>query len=374
MKVLIVCSHLWPSEGWGTEALQSIQGLRSLGHDVRALVHRASVDDSCMQYPFLPPPLSVLRHPLAWLKTVHAFRKVLREWQPDIIHIMTEPYALGAFFLRTTPLVLTVNGTYALLPLTSIVTRYLMMRAYRRSVRVLSISRYTARRLDAALQSLDQALATLMREKTVIWTLGTPHLPAMSHTAPHKNSVKQILFVGGLKARKGVLQIIEACGVFARVSRVPFHLHLIGSPAEEAYDRMLRSRTDELGLSSCVTFHGHVSERELTERYAEADLFMMLSISEAVHFEGYGLVFLEANMRGTAVIGPRDSGCEDAISDGRSGYLVSPHDAEAVAERMRWILEENRINPAECRAWAEEHSIQRQATELESQYLLVHRV
>ncbi len=368
MKILIVASHLRPSEGWGTEALQSIQGLRALGHDVRALVHRHYDGDPCMQYPLLPPPLTVLRNPFAFFRTWRAFHKVLSDWKPDVLHVMTEPYVLAAPFRASSPpLFLTVNGTYALAPLQSVFTRWLLLRAYHHSSRILSISRYTAVRLDAKLRAIDAGLAESVRAKTVIWTLGTPLLPLPPVRA--QNSVKQIVFVGALKARKGVREIIEACGVFARTSHTPFHLHLIGAPPEQEYGAILTQRILALGLTESVTLHGHVSDAELTKQYAEADLFIMLSISEGVHFEGYGLVFLEANMRGVPVIGPTDSGCEDAISDGQSGYLVDPHAPADVAQRMQWILEDGRIRSDECRAWAEEHSLVRQAKELEEQYM-----
>ncbi len=367
MKILIVASHLRPSEGWGTEALQSVQGLRALGHDVRALVHQSSDNAPCIEYALLPPPLTVLRNPFAFFRTWRALQKVTSEWKPDVLHIMTEPYALAATFVRRAPLlVLTINGTYALVPLASGITRWLMMRVYHRSCRILSISRYTATRLSERLRELDRDLAASVRKKTVIWTLGTPLLPAPeSH---QKNPVKQIVFVGALKARKGIREIIEACGAFKKTSRMPFHLHLLGSPPEKDYGCLLTQRIQALGLTNSVTLHGHVSDAVLAEKYAEADLFIMLSISEGMHFEGYGLVFLEANMRGVPVIGPKDSGCEDAISDGRSGYLVNPHVPDEVAQCMRWILEEDRIQSGECRAWAEEHNIQRQAKELETVY------
>ena len=47
--------------------------------------------------------------------------------------------------------------------------------------------------------------------------------------------------------------------------------------------------------------------------------------------EGFGLVFLEANACGKAVIGGRAGGVVDAIDDGRSGLLVDADGPEEIA-------------------------------------------
>lgn len=375
MKILVVASHIAPTEGWGTEALQSIRGLRALGHDVRALVHRRSDADPCPQDALLPPPLSlrvsvfsplsVIRGIGAWIRTISAYKAVLASMRPDVIHVMTEPYAIPLPFLRMRslpPVFLTANGTFAVALLLHRPVRSLFLRAYRGAKGIFSISAYTTSRLTASLHEFDPQNAASIVKKIIPWTLGTP--PVTSVPQRTASGTKNILFVGELKSRKGVREIIEACAVFRAKHSVPFHLHLMGSAPENPYVSSLRVRVTELGLGDSVTFHGRVSDETLAEGYANADLFMMLSLSEPWNFEGYGLVFLEANALGVPVIGPLDSGCVDAIADGRSGYLVPPRDANAAAEKMWKILGENAIDPDACRAWAAEHSVERQARDL----------
>ena len=371
MKILLVASHIAPTEGWGTEALTSVRGLRARGHEVQVLVHRRYGGDECVQHVLLPDPFLMLRPSLAWLRALRATRRVVRRWQPDIVHVTTEPYAvaLAAVFPAArsgSRLVLTANGTYSIVPLASWKTRRLMKAAYRRCSRVLAVSHYTHNRLSAYLSGLDPRLSAEVQGKLSVLSLGI-ELP-QRRPLRRTHEEKQLLFVGGVKPRKGVMEVIEACSVFRRLSPTPFHLHIMGSAPETWYTRMLRARVTELGLSSVVTFHGQVSDETLAQAYVDADLFLMLSRSAGLHFEGYGLVFLEANARGVPVIGPFDSGCTDAIADGRSGYTVDPTNPGEVVTRMRWILEEGRIPSEACRAWATEHSIWRQAEGLEHAY------
>jgi glycosyltransferase involved in cell wall biosynthesis len=380
MKILLVTAHLRPTEGWGTEALTSVRGLRAQGHDVQALVHLPYEGDPCVQHVHLPAPLTMLlaastpmtllRGPLSWIQTWVALRRCVRHWHPDVIHITTEPYAFVARFLPRSfpPLALTLNGTWSVAPLLGWTMRSLLIGALRRAKVLLPISVYTRERVLSAIRALHSTLATELQKKMRIWTLGTEAMTSLPQAIDR--IVKNIVFVGEVKHRKGVAQIIEACGAFAKTSATGFRLHIIGSPFDAAYLAYLKKLVASFGLQERVIFHGRLSEEALAARYAEADLFMMLSLSEGVNFEGYGLVFLEANARGIPVIGSLDSGCMEVIADGRSGYLVPAKETTIVAERMRWILDEKRIPSYACIEWVKEHSIERQARELEQAYAL----
>ena len=362
MKILIVATHGNPTEGWGTETSTSVKGLLERGHQVELLVHRKADDLTVTQHVLLPEPLVTLRSPLALLKTASAIHRCIKQMQPDIVHVMTEPYVLAIpllrMIMRLPPVILTANGTYAIAPLRDWRTRGLMQSAYRHVTHILAISTYTQKRMLADVPSV--------QKKTSLWTLGIEIPPSMPPRQHHVE--KQIVFVGGLKPRKGVRELIEACAVFQKISTTPFHLHLIGSAPDTGYVRGLKSRVADLGMKDHVTFHGQVPDDVLNQMYSDADLFSMLSIAEGIHFEGYGLVFLEANARGVPVVGPNDSGCTDVIVDGRCGYTADPKNPAQVAERMKWILEDKKIDPQACIAWAKEHNIARQAEEMERVY------
>ncbi len=370
MKILTLSQYLTPRDGWGTSAGNTVRGLVDRGHDVLSLVQTVDPALPFVQKAVLPGALKTLEQPLHWWKTAKAVDRAITEWTPDVIHVLNEPYALGIALLslwrRLPPVAMTACGTYAVLPLFEWKTRWMMKRVYRILTHVFAISNYTQERILQALRTISPAFAANVSRKMNVWTLGIESPPVLPPRV--KRPEKRLLFVGGIKPRKGIREIIDACGELKRTSSVPLHLDLIGYSPPCAYLDSLHECVRALGLETAVTFHGHVSDLELTQAYANADCFLMLSTSHGHHFEGFGLVFLEANARGIPVIGPRDSGCEDAIAEERSGYLVTPGNPQEVAERLRWILEEERIQPEECKVWAAEHRISRQAEEAETVY------
>ena len=94
----------------------------------------------------------------------------------------------------------------------------------------------------------------------------------------------------------------------------------------------------ELGIVDKVLFKENISDEELVCWYQQAELFMLLPQNIKYDVEGFGLVFLEAAAFGLPVIGAADSGAEDAIWNGRNGFLVNPADITAAATRAREIL------------------------------------
>lgn len=370
MNILLIAKGTEPTDGWGTLARNTALGLMERGHTVELLVQNIDPTISAKQTKGLPSPLSMLTNPLSILRAARVVKKTIRKCKPDMIHVLTEPYALAFFLIPSRlrhPWVLTGSGTYTVLPFTLPLASHLIRKMYRDVDHVLTVSTYTKKRLLAEVQERASALSEPLTKKLSVYTLGIEQ-PAQSSRKQEKHEEKRILFVGGVKERKGVREIIEACGVFQKQSSLPFRLDIIGSLPNNRYTDTLRKRIEELGLKNKVHLRGHVSAEELSEAYASADLFMMLSIPKGMNFEGFGLVFLEANARGIPVIGPNDSGCIDAIANGRSGFTTDPHSSEEVCKAMQQILEQGAIDAEECRRFAKEHSLERQAQEAEVIY------
>ncbi|MDA1292896.1 MAG: glycosyltransferase [bacterium] len=369
MKVLLVAQHAEPSDGWGTLARTTSLGLLHSGHEVEILMQKPSKDLQVTQHNGLLPPLELLRNPLFILHTAWKITSRIRAFKPDIIHVLAEPYALAFPYIPKRlrhPWVITGCGTYTILPFAKFFTGRMWRKVYRDTDYVLSISRYTESRILQELSVRTPYLEDIVAKKMSVYTLGIEWPADKPQRQSHEE--KRLVFVGGVKERKGIREIIEACGTLKNTSAVPFHVDIIGSIPDNVYTKALKSRVQELLLESNVTFRGHISEEELLQSYADADVFLMLSIPHGMHFEGYGLVFLEANAFGVPVIGPNDSGCTNAISDGKSGYTVDPKNPEAVAEALKKILEQGAIDSSKCIAWAKEHSVELQTKETEKIY------
>ncbi len=94
--------------------------------------------------------------------------------------------------------------------------------------------------------------------------------------------------------------------------------------------RLVRKARD-LGVADRVVFTGHIDERDKTDVYNLADVYVMPSRGE-----GFGFVFLEALACGVPVIGSRHDGGREALRDGELGLLVDP---SSLAEVRTAILD-----------------------------------
>ncbi|MDA1208674.1 MAG: glycosyltransferase family 4 protein [bacterium] len=362
LRVLIITTTLVPKSGWGTFARNTVLGLQERGHTVAVLVHEKSDDMECAQYVSLPWVLSLLGSPFAWVKTVSAIRKAIKAFHPDVIHIQVEPYALAMPFAGRTPWALSLNGTYCVKPLYSRMTKYLMTLVYKQAHHIFSPSMYTKKRCIAAVEEqCGTALSQVVEQKITTFKLGIELCPPLAHSVDADE--RHVLYVGGIKPRKGIAEIIEGFASYAKNSDEPTRLHLVGTNDPCQYRDSLHEIIEGHGLTDSIIFHGMISQEALEELYGKADVFIMLSKSHEYHFEGFGLVFLEANMRGIPTIGSRDSGCAEAVDEGVSGYSVDHDDPEMIAKRLQWILDEKRIDSADCVNWAHQHSIDGQVQE-----------
>jgi glycosyltransferase involved in cell wall biosynthesis len=67
-------------------------------------------------------------------------------------------------------------------------------------------------------------------------------------------------------------------------------------------------------------------------------------------FEGLCLAVIEAQAAGVPVVATPVGGIRETVLEGETGWLVPPHDVEALAERISWCLD----HPEEARAVAAE--------------------
>jgi glycosyltransferase involved in cell wall biosynthesis len=89
-------------------------------------------------------------------------------------------------------------------------------------------------------------------------------------------------------------------------------------------DAELRGAASSLGLDDVVSFSGRVAPA--TPVLERAEIVVVPS-----HGEGFGMVALEAMERGRPVIASAVGGLPEIVEDGRTGLLVPPGDADALA-------------------------------------------
>lgn len=138
--------------------------------------------------------------------------------------------------------------------------------------------------------------------------------------------------VGRLSREKGQGILIEA---LARLNDQNVLALLVGEGPDEPE---LKRRVVQIGLKGRVRFMGY--QNDMTAIYAGMDLAVIPSLSE-----GIPNVALEAMGRGIPLIASAVGGLPDMVADRKSGLLVPPGDADALARAIRFLLD----HPAERR-------------------------
>ena len=163
--------------------------------------------------------------------------------------------------------------------------------------------------------------------------------------APHA------VFLGEIGERKGTFALLEAWAKLKAESPRPESPRPespdAGSPPAEdggiggarltvAGDRDVeraRAAVAGYGLDDSVTVRAWMSPDEVQALLADADVFVLPSLSE-----GQPMAILEAMAHGLCVVASDVGGIPEMIEDGRSGRLVPPGDVGALEAALREVL------------------------------------
>jgi glycosyltransferase involved in cell wall biosynthesis len=146
---------------------------------------------------------------------------------------------------------------------------------------------------------------------------------------PSKVQPPMILSVGIQAPRKGHDVLLKA---LAQITDILWRAVIVGSEHDAEYARNLTSLRDELGLNSRVDFTGQVSSQTLSDLYQQASIFAL-----ATRYEGYGIVFDEAQAHGLPIVSCATGAVPDTVPS-ETGILVPVDSPELFASALRSLL------------------------------------
>ncbi|RZB30144.1 MAG: hypothetical protein SRB1_02424 [Desulfobacteraceae bacterium Eth-SRB1] len=276
-------------------------------------------------------------HPFYDLKTFFALIKILRHERPDIVHTHTSKAGIlgrwAAFFARVPVIIHTPHGHvfwgysgrcrtsfYIVLErLTACITDKIIALTEQEKkdhlhFRIASEDKFSVVHSGV---DLDRFSNTSVDSAAMKRRLGIPEGNLVVDTA------------GRLTHVKGHRYLIEAAGKI--VSSRPDTTFVFLGDGELSDE--LKNMTSRLGIEENVKFLGW--RPDVAEVMSIFDIFVLPSLNE-----GMGRVLVEAMALGKPIVASNIGGIPDLVVDGENGYLVPVGDVDALAARIKELLDD----------------------------------
>ncbi|MEL6203523.1 MAG: glycosyltransferase family 4 protein [Pseudomonadota bacterium] len=151
-----------------------------------------------------------------------------------------------------------------------------------------------------------------------------------------------ILAVGIQLPRKGHDILLNA---LSQIRDLEWNAIIVGAALDECFAAELKELQAQLGLSERVKLVGRLESDQVDRLYSQASIFAL-----ATRYEGYGIVFNEALVRGLPIVSCATGAVVDTVPEG-AGLLIQPEAPDAFADALRTMLTDHALRAA-CAAKA----------------------
>lgn len=333
-------SDTYPPEinGVATSTRSLFQTLVSHGHQVLVVTTNALTKEVTYIDGILRIPGTELKklygYRMTWIFNSKAM-KIIRAFQPDVVHIQTDA-GVGIFGhiatrLLKLPKVYTYHTMYE--DYTHYATKGYFDRFAKSAVRTLS---------KGIISGVDEFVIPSVKTKDYMRYIGVDtyinvvptgtdfskfaiegidqkKLDALVAKYKPNPNVTTLLVLGRVAKEKSIDVCLKAYASFLKTKpRYKTQLLVVGGgPALEE----LRLLAEELGISKSTTFVGRVLPDEVQYYYRLGDFFLCASLSET-----QGLTFMEAMASDLLVITRYDTNLVGVINDGETGFFYQSED------------------------------------------------
>ena len=340
MKILYTITYFTPHNSGLTRGLEVIAHHFACKHavDVLAARHEPTLElhESISHLAVTRVPVAVrLRKGL--VMPLHAWRSWQRLADCDLVHIIAPqmdagPTALLAF-LRRRPVIMSYVCSFSSPGIVGAIATFALRVSHVLAGLVAS---------DIVVLSADYAeqsrFCRLFRRKLRFIDVPIPNFPSRVEPYRPAEAPYRIGFVGRISKEKNIDLLIDAIPHLRKVLNAVFTVELVGPDepagavnASRLRDRIASCRDDEL------IRRGSLTESELVEFYREIDVLVLPSVER---IEAYGMVQVEAMLRGTPCVTSDLPGMRQPIVRTGFGRLFKAGDSVALAEALRQVLED----------------------------------
>lgn len=143
-----------------------------------------------------------------------------------------------------------------------------------------------------------------------------------------------LLTVARLVNRKGHLKVLDALKHFENVNYI-----IAGDgPERPAIEQAIVDRH----LQQRVTLITDADDHRLIEIYRSADIFVLPTTKSTTDREGFGIVYLEAQLFGLPVIATNHPGVDEAIKNAKTGLLIDDS-PKALEEALQQLIDDTSL-------------------------------
>src|SRR3989344_2279099 len=261
---------------------------------------------------------------IKWLSLIKSINQIIKSHQVEQI-IAGQVLPIGTLALlnfrrRKMPYLIFAHGLDILLPQKYLRKKTLLKKILNQAKTVVANSHFTK----------DEVIKLGVSSEKIIVVNPCPAIMPEMAAEPRMNQLRKeldlnnkkiLLTVGRLVERKGHDFVIKSLPKIIKAAPNVFYL-IVGDGPER---QRLQTLVNELSLADYVKFVGRASENDLACFYSLCDIFIMPARELANgDVEGFGIVYLEANLFGKPVIGGRSGGVGEAIIGGKTGLLGNP--------------------------------------------------
>jgi len=173
----------------------------------------------------------------------------------------------------------------------------------------------------------------------------------------------EILFMAPLIREKGIYTLLDA---FKIVQKTLPSVGLVACGSGE--DEQVKTYAERIGVANKTEFPGWVTGKQKQAYYQRAAVFCLPSFADALPMAN-----LDAMAAGLPVVSTLHGGIPEAVTDGTTGLLVPPHDAEALAKALLRVLSDPDLRVKMGNAGVERARVVFAPQRLKDQLLSVYR-
>ncbi len=353
MKILVLGMKFLPASGGTATYTDNLaKMLRRLGHEVIVIAPRynRALNDQIFEYKVIR--FSNINLKLGQLRIIFAalkLKQLIKKIKPDIIIASTYAGCRVLGFLSTqTPTIGVIHGGGMLRAFKSAnplkwITDFSGHKFLRRASCMVTISKSARDLIASSIKN-----PRIMNKFKIIYNgisfdeskFLTKEF-ALEQKPQFKNKIV-ILTVGRLIKAKGHDVVLKALPEL--IKSYPNLLYVIVGEGIE--NESLKQLVSLMSLDEYVYFAGYVNQEELEIYYALSCVFVLAGRWTPTFVEGFGLVFLEAGIRGIPVIGTRVGGIPEAIDENKTGFLIEPDRSDQLLEKLRLLLNNEDLRKA----------------------------